>query len=134
MALPPPLSDVNNNLSSKINTSAIKNNLTTTAAGGILDARQGKILNDNMAVESVSASVSLVQLNERCGSGKKKTFYYTSVPSLPTELTGSMYLFVTLYKSPTNITVCDAIGIKSDGSVVHAYGYYASYAMIWTAK
>ena len=42
------ITDVNNNLSSKISTDAIKNNLTTTAAGSVLDARQGKILNDNL--------------------------------------------------------------------------------------
>lgn len=35
-------------LDSKINTSDIANNLTTTTAGKVLDATQGKILNDNI--------------------------------------------------------------------------------------
>ena len=38
----------NSYLSSKIDTASIKNNLTTTAAGSVLDARQGKIINDNL--------------------------------------------------------------------------------------
>ena len=35
-------------LDNKVNTSDIANNLTTTAAGKVLDARQGKILNDSV--------------------------------------------------------------------------------------
>ena len=89
---------------------------------------------DDMAVVSVGSSVSLVELNERCGNGKKKTFYYTSIPTLPSVLAGSVYLFVTLYKSARGLAVCDAIGIKNDGSVIHAFGYYAAYDMIWTVK
>lgn len=43
------ISDVTNlqtNLNSKINTSDIANNLTTTSSGKVLDARQGKALAD----------------------------------------------------------------------------------------
>lgn len=35
-------------IDSKVNTSAVANNLTTTAAGYVLDARQGKTLNDSI--------------------------------------------------------------------------------------
>ena len=38
--------------SNKINTSAIANNLTTTSSGKVLDARQGKTLNDNIGTLS----------------------------------------------------------------------------------
>ena len=43
------ISDVTNlqtNLNAKVNTSDIANNLTTTASGKVLDARQGKALKD----------------------------------------------------------------------------------------
>ena len=43
------ISEVNNlqtNLNAKVNTSDIANNLTTTASGKVLDARQGKALKD----------------------------------------------------------------------------------------
>ena len=43
---------VNELNSNKINTSAIANNLTTTASGSVLDARQGKILNNNIGTLS----------------------------------------------------------------------------------
>lgn len=39
---------LNNALTNKVNTSDIANNLTTTASGKVLDARQGKILNDDL--------------------------------------------------------------------------------------
>ena len=37
---------LNSNLSNKVNTSAVVNNLTTTTSGYVLDARQGKVLSD----------------------------------------------------------------------------------------
>lgn len=46
--------------SGKINTSAIANNLTTTASGYVLDARQGKALNDKITKNvTVGSMVSL---------------------------------------------------------------------------
>ena len=100
-----------------------------------MDARQGKALNDNISVESVNASVSLEQLNERCGAGKKKTFFYAAVPTLPSALTGVSYLYVTLYKSSIGFTVCDAFGIIGNtGKIAHAYGYYEATTLIWTSK
>jgi len=42
------ISTLNTNLGNKINTSAIANNLTTTGAGYVLDARQGKALSDRL--------------------------------------------------------------------------------------
>lgn len=42
------LDSVNTSLASKVNTSDIANNLTTTAAGKVLDARQGKVLGDEV--------------------------------------------------------------------------------------
>lgn len=44
----------NTALTTKVNTSDIANNLTTTASGKVLDARQGKALNDTMAFKVVS--------------------------------------------------------------------------------
>ena len=44
--------------SNKINTSAIANNLTTTASGHVLDARQGKALNDKITVVSSATFVN----------------------------------------------------------------------------
>lgn len=40
---------IETNLGNKVNTSDVANNLTTTAAGKVLDARQGKTLNDSKA-------------------------------------------------------------------------------------
>ena len=40
---------LNDQIGNKVNTSAIANNLTTTGAGYVLDARQGKTLNDKFA-------------------------------------------------------------------------------------
>ena len=37
----------------KLNISDVVNNLTTTASGKVLDARQGKVLNDNICKETV---------------------------------------------------------------------------------
>ena len=42
------IATLNGNLASKVNTSDIANNLTTTASGKVLDARQGKALNDKI--------------------------------------------------------------------------------------
>jgi len=44
-------------LGNKVNTSAIANNLTTTTAGKVLDARQGKALNDSKANQSLLAPI-----------------------------------------------------------------------------
>lgn len=43
------INDLDERINEKINTSAIANNLTTTAAGYVLDARQGKTINDRVS-------------------------------------------------------------------------------------
>ena len=43
-------SKINTLNSNKVNTSAIKNNLTTSTSGYVLDARQGKALNDKIGI------------------------------------------------------------------------------------
>ena len=50
------ISTINTALSGKVNTSDIANNLTTTAAGKVLDARQGKSLNDVKTEQTVIAT------------------------------------------------------------------------------
>lgn len=50
------ISTLNTNLGNKINTSAIANNLTTTTAGYVLDARQGKALNDKIATFTLTGT------------------------------------------------------------------------------
>ena len=42
------IANINNALAGKVNTSDIANNLTTTSAGKVLDARQGKALSDSL--------------------------------------------------------------------------------------
>lgn len=42
------IGELNGNLTAKISTSAIANNLTTTASEKVLDARQGKVLSDKI--------------------------------------------------------------------------------------
>lgn len=44
---------LNSALTNKVNTSDIANNLTTTASGKVLDARQGKVLNDNVTNQKI---------------------------------------------------------------------------------
>ena len=45
------ITSLSGQIGNKVNTSAIANNLTTTAAGSVLDARQGKALNDSLATK-----------------------------------------------------------------------------------
>lgn len=53
------INDLDERINEKINTSAIANNLTTTAAGYVLDARQGKTINDKVSAWRVAGEKSL---------------------------------------------------------------------------
>lgn len=58
---------IKDTLASKLNTSSVVNHLLTTAAGYVLDARQGKVLDDKIAVLNgklgYTANVTTVTLN-----------------------------------------------------------------------
>lgn len=73
---------------SKVNTSDIADNLTTSTAGKVLDARQGKALNDALANEAKTRSIM----------GAKNLFYYDRTP------TGANGLTVTV-NADNSITV-----------------------------
>ena len=51
-------SDMSALVATKLNVANVVNNLTTTASGYALDARQGKMLNDKLAVSETSITVS----------------------------------------------------------------------------
>lgn len=63
------ITTIGHNLQNKINTSDIANNLTTTTAGKVLDARQGKILSD-----SIITSIYLVP---KSSDANGKIIFYT---------------------------------------------------------
>ena len=60
---------INNDLSNKINTSAIANNLTTTESGHVLDARQGKALNDKIRTITFGSVTGTTSSNANLGLG-----------------------------------------------------------------
>ena len=57
------ISTINTTLSGKVNSSDIANNLTTTAAGKVLDARQGKALNDVLVPKANQTVIATRQTN-----------------------------------------------------------------------
>lgn len=57
------IEDINTALGTKVNTADIANNLTTTAAGKVLDARQGKALNDVLVPKANQAVIAPRQAN-----------------------------------------------------------------------
>ena len=67
--------------------------------------------------------------------GTVKTFYYASPPILPSFLSGTQYIYATLYRPNSGFTICIIAGIvQIDGSILHGYGYYSSDGIIWTSK
>lgn len=66
-------------ISDKLGSSDIANNLTTTTTGKVLDANQGKVLNDSKADKSDLASISITGTTNNTGSTiPKGTFFYKS--------------------------------------------------------
>lgn len=57
------IEDINTALGTKVNTADIANNLTTTAAGKVLDARQGKALNDVLVPKANQTVIATRQTN-----------------------------------------------------------------------
>ena len=55
------------NLTNKMNKSDVANNLTTTGSGKVLDARQGKALNDKFSTMNTDTSVSGLTM-KKCGN------------------------------------------------------------------
>ena len=91
---------------------------------------------DATTVETVNSGVSLESLRDRCKVGTTKTFFYNgSTPTLPSFLSGTLFLFVTIFRSKTGMTIYNVAGIVGiDGSILHGYGYYTSGSIIWTSK
>lgn len=67
-------------------TNAIANNLTTTASGSVLDARQGKVLNDKI-VDLEAFTFTTIGSNEDLNDFQKAGFYGCSSSSLAQTLT-----------------------------------------------
>lgn len=65
------IEDINSTLPGKVNTSDIANNLTTTAAGKVLDARQGKALNDVLVTKTNETVIATRQANTTASKNYK---------------------------------------------------------------
>lgn len=87
--------EIQDELSSKVDVSDVANNLTTTAEGSVLDARQGKTLNDDLLSrvvgkrqqKSISASTTSCQIDLPAG----EWFMILSLPSLSRTWVGIVY-------------------------------------------
>lgn len=63
------ITTINTTLNSKVNTSAIANNLTTNAEGYVLDARQGKALNDKIRTITFGSVTGTTSANANLSLG-----------------------------------------------------------------
>lgn len=89
-------------LTSKVNTSDIANNRTTTASGKVLDARQGKALNDALTTKVNTSDLS--QYIETIGNTPLKPNGY-SVGYIFLATNGKFYKVTSTISASTSITV-----------------------------
>lgn len=100
------IEDANAAIAGKVNTSDIANNLTTTAAGKVLDARQGKALNDVLVPKANQTVIATRQTNLTASRAYKvgEQFIYNNV----------------LYKATAAISSGGTINIGSGGNATTA--------------
>lgn len=100
------IEDINTTLAGKVNTSDIANNLTTTAAGKVLDARQGKALNDVLVPKANQAVIATRQTNLTASRAYK---------------VGDQFIYNnTLYRATAAISSGGTINIGSGGNATTA--------------
>ena len=100
------IEDINTALGTKVNTADIANNLTTTAAGKVLDARQGKALNDVLVPKANQAVIATRQTNLTASRAYK---------------VGDQFIYNnTLYRATAAISSGGTINIGSGGNATTA--------------
>ena len=100
------IEDINTALGTKVNTADIANNLTTTAAGKVLDARQGKALNDVLIPKANQAVIATRQTNLTASRAYK---------------VGDQFIYNnTLYRATAAISSGGTINIGSGGNATTA--------------
>lgn len=100
------IEDINTALDTKVNTADIANNLTTTAAGKVLDARQGKALNDVLVPKANQAVIATRQTNLTASRAYK---------------VGDQFIYNnTLYRATAAISSGGTINIGSGGNATTA--------------
>jgi len=104
----------------KINTAQIANNLTETVAGKVLDATQGKIINDNLTAHKADYTALVTEVDEvkrTVGMGLIDVDSWDIVQQIVRDGNASKYFnvgdqFIVPYKSVNY--VADVIGINHD--------------------
>lgn len=114
-------SDMSALVATKLNVSNVVNNLTTTAEGYALDARQGKTMNDRMDTMNV-VSVQRVTLSATTGTSgnislniENTGFKYVLCPFVATNLNHRAYAWV----ASSNVWFVKIIDVNTGNSVVN---------------
>lgn len=111
------IEDINTALGTKVNTADIANNLTTTAAGKVLDARQGKALNDVLVPKANQAVIATRQTNLTASRAYK---------------VGDQFIYNnTLYRATAAISSGGTINIGSGGNATTADNITTQISKSW---
>ena len=122
------ISTINTNLGNKINTSAIANNLATTASGYVLDARQGKALNDKITTvteTTLNNGQKLVKYGKVVTVEGDTNYYWTDGMQIPEGYRPKNAIYhLLVIKDVSNVQSLAITSIGTNGIIEKASDYW----------